>query len=121
MKVLLDENFPLPLYHRLRAAGVDVEHVIMLGQRGSPDEDIRRRLRSEELLFFTHDAEFADLPAGNRTIIVISRVRQSRPILERVTLWIEKVQAILHNPPRHRVVELLDSGDLVPWEHRPLS
>ena len=27
MKVLLDENFPLPLYHRLRAAGHDAEHI----------------------------------------------------------------------------------------------
>lgn len=34
MKVFLDENFPLPLYHRLRGLGVDVEHVIVLGQRG---------------------------------------------------------------------------------------
>lgn len=33
MKVLLDENFPLPLYHRLRAAGHDAEHIIVLGQR----------------------------------------------------------------------------------------
>lgn len=37
MKILLDENFPLPLYHRLRAAGHDAEHIIVLGQRGIPD------------------------------------------------------------------------------------
>jgi len=27
VKILLDENFPLPLYHRLRAAGHDAEHI----------------------------------------------------------------------------------------------
>ena len=42
MKILLDENFPLPLYHRLRAAGHDAEHIIVLGQRGIPDSAIRR-------------------------------------------------------------------------------
>ena len=44
MKILLDENFPLPLYHRLRAAGHDAEHIIVLGQRGIPDSAIRQRL-----------------------------------------------------------------------------
>ena len=33
MKILLDENFPLPLYHRLRAAGHDAEHIIVLGPK----------------------------------------------------------------------------------------
>ena len=37
MKILLDENFPLPLYRRLREKGYDAEHVIVLGQRGMPD------------------------------------------------------------------------------------
>ena len=37
VKVLLDENFPLRLYHRLLQAGRGVEHVIVLGQRGVPD------------------------------------------------------------------------------------
>jgi hypothetical protein len=41
VKVLLDENFPLPLYHRLRAAGHDADHIIVLGQRGIPDSAIR--------------------------------------------------------------------------------
>jgi hypothetical protein len=38
--VLLNENFPLPLYHRRRAAGHGVEHIIALGQR-----EARRRGR----------------------------------------------------------------------------
>jgi predicted nuclease of predicted toxin-antitoxin system len=49
VKILLDENFPLPLYHRLREKGYDAEHVIALGQRGMPDSALRQRLASEEL------------------------------------------------------------------------
>ena len=66
MKVLLDENLPLPLYHRLRAAGHDAEHIIVLGQRGIPDSAIRQRLMAEELVFLTNDTEFEDLPADYR-------------------------------------------------------
>jgi predicted nuclease of predicted toxin-antitoxin system len=121
VRVLLDENFPLPLYHHLRSAGVDVEHVIMLGQRGVSDDKIRQRLLSEELLFLTNDAEFAELSAGSRAIVLISRVRQSRPIRERVTLWFSTVQGILDSHPGHRVLELLDSGDLIPWAIRPVG
>jgi hypothetical protein len=42
VKVLLDENFPLPLYRRLREKGYDAEHVIVLGQRGMPDAALRK-------------------------------------------------------------------------------
>ena len=31
------KNFPPPLYYRLRSAGYDVEHIIILGQRGVKD------------------------------------------------------------------------------------
>ena len=47
MKVLLDENFPLLLYHRLRDAGYDVDHIIELGRRGLPDRVIRESLAVE--------------------------------------------------------------------------
>lgn len=50
VKILLDENFPLPLYHRLREAGHDAEHIIALGQRGLPDAAIRQRLQSDDIL-----------------------------------------------------------------------
>jgi len=79
VKVLLDENFPLPLYHRLRAAGHDAEHIIVLDQRGIPDSAIRQRLMAEELVFLTNDTEFEDLPADFRAQVVISRVPQRLP------------------------------------------
>jgi len=44
VKFLLDENFPLALYRRLREAGKEVEHVIALGQRGLGDDILRKRL-----------------------------------------------------------------------------
>jgi len=91
VKVLLDENFPLPLYHRLKKAGHDVEHVIVLGQRGLPDSAIRRRLEAEGLVFLTQDAEFADIPLDYRATIIISQVRQSRPIPERIQIWFDAV------------------------------
>ncbi|MEJ7765185.1 MAG: DUF5615 family PIN-like protein [Acidimicrobiales bacterium] len=51
MKILLDENFPLQLYRRLKEAGYDVEHIIALGPRGLPDEArsaASRRRQGEE-------------------------------------------------------------------------
>lgn len=37
MRILLDENFPLPLLRKLRDHGYDAEHIVMLAQRGLPD------------------------------------------------------------------------------------
>lgn len=81
MKILLDENFPLPLYRRLRLSGYDVEHIIVLGQRGLPDSAIRDRVACEELALLTQDTEFATIAAEYRGTIIISRVRQSLPNL----------------------------------------
>jgi len=116
VKVLLDENFPLPLYHRLKKAGHDVEHVIVLGQRGLPDSAIRRRLEAEDLVFLTQDAEFADIPLDYRATIIISQVRQSRPIPERIQIWFDAVQSYLAKRPAGKLFDLLDTGALIPWE-----
>jgi hypothetical protein len=48
VKILLDENFSLQLYQRLRLSGYDVEHIIILGQRGIPDSAIRERIFKED-------------------------------------------------------------------------
>lgn len=44
MRILLDENFPLPLYRYLLAAGHEVEHIIVLGLREMADSQIAARL-----------------------------------------------------------------------------
>ncbi len=67
MRILLDENFPIPLHRRLLADGHEAEHIITLGQRGISDVEIRRRLAAEgDLLFLTQDTEFAELATGTQ-------------------------------------------------------
>jgi predicted nuclease of predicted toxin-antitoxin system len=116
VKLLLDENLPLPLYHELRAAGYDVEHIIVLGQRGLPDAVIRQRLALEELVFLTQDTEFEDLPADYRAIVIISRVRQNLPIQQRVDIWFKAIQDFLTPKPPGKLFELLETGEVMPWE-----
>jgi predicted nuclease of predicted toxin-antitoxin system len=119
VRILLDENFPLALYRRLRADGAEAEHIIASGQRGIPDGAIRHRLEREELLFLTQDEEFMDQPAGSCATIVVSRVSQSRPILERVEVWLHAIHELLEERPAQKIFELLDSGELRPA--RPLE
>ncbi|MGH8564851.1 MAG: DUF5615 family PIN-like protein [Gammaproteobacteria bacterium] len=116
MKLLLDENFPLPLYHELRAAGYDVEHIIVLGQRGLPDAVIRQRLALEEIVFLTQDTEFEHLPADYRAVVIISRVRQNLPLRQRVDIWFKAIQDFLTRRPTGKLFELLATGEVVPCE-----
>jgi len=55
MRILLDENFPLALLWKLQEEGYQVDHIILLGQRGAPDRAIIDQLNSEDLLLLTHD------------------------------------------------------------------
>ena len=116
MKILLDENFPLRLYYRLREAGFDAEHIIVLGQRGLPDVAIRARLAAEELIFLTHDTEFEDLPVDYRATVIISHVPQSLPTIQRVEIWFAAIAGFIARRPVGRVFGLLESGEIVPWE-----
>ena len=88
MKVLLDENFPLPLLGALRHAGIDADHIISLGLRGVTDQRIREMLRAEARLFLTQDAEILEAVSPSTAVVVVSRVRQSRPLAERMSLWV---------------------------------
>lgn len=115
MKVLLDENFPLPLYHRLRAAGHDAEHIIVLGQRGIPDSAIRQRLMAEELVFLTNDTEFERLTAGYRAQVVISRVPQRLPTKRRVEIWFGALDEFLKAKPAGRLFDLQETGEVIAW------
>jgi predicted nuclease of predicted toxin-antitoxin system len=74
VKILLDENFPLQLYRRLRLSGYDVEHIIILGQRAIPDSAIRERIFKEDMVFLTQDSEFEKMPGGHKGLSLISRV-----------------------------------------------
>jgi predicted nuclease of predicted toxin-antitoxin system len=117
VKFLLDENFPLPLYHRLREAGFDVEHVIVLGQRGQSDSALIERLAAEELVFLTHDTEFEALvPAGFKSQVIISRIPQQVATRERVEIWFRALEMFSRKPPAERLFDLMPDGTIVPWQ-----
>jgi Domain of unknown function (DUF5615) len=116
VKFLLDENFPLALYRRLRDAGKDVEHVIALGQRGVGDDVLRARLSAETLVFLTHDEEFGDIPADFRSQVIISALPQRLPIRERVEIWFAALEKFAERRPPERLFTILPSGELAAWE-----
>lgn len=118
MKILLDENFPLPLYHRLLQAGHDAEHVIALGRRGMPDSELRQRLAGEELVFLTNDTEFEDLAAECRAQVIVSRLPQRLPIAQRVDIWLSALQSFLERKPAGKLFDLLPDGRILAWEIR---
>ena len=79
MIVLLDENFPLGLLRSLQNDGLSAQHIITLGWRGASDARIRERLQDDQVVFLTQDEDFL-LGEASRAIVVLSRVRQSRPL-----------------------------------------
>jgi predicted nuclease of predicted toxin-antitoxin system len=102
VNVLLDENFPLQLYRHLRKRGLLVEH-ILLQKRGIPDSAIRDRLAAEpQVVFLTQDTEFLDLEFKCQGRVIVSRVRQSLPIAERVEVWLRGLDAFLAESPLGR-------------------
>lgn len=115
MRLFLDENLPLGLERGLKNDGYAVEHVITIGWRGASDARIRERLADPDLLFLTQDEEFL-LSRGPAAIIVVSRVRQARPLRDRIEIWRRAVKDLVVNPPVERRFELKDDGVLVPWQ-----
>jgi len=119
VRVLLDENFPLQLHRRLIDAGHSAEHIIVLGRRGAPDAEIRRRLATEDdLVLLTQDTDFEQLAADARGATIISRVPQGLPLEVRTNLWFTAIERFLADPPPGRLFELLASGEIVGWEVR---
>jgi hypothetical protein len=117
VKVFLDENLPLTLVHRLRDDGHAADHVITIGWRGASDARLAERLVEADLLFLTQDEDFLfarDLAA----VIVLSRVKQARPLVERIGIWRDAVRRLSETADGRRF-ELLDDGTLIPWEEGP--
>jgi hypothetical protein len=66
------------------------------------------------LLFLTHDEDFlfgASVPA----VIVISRVRQARPLKDRIEVWRAAIRRLIQEPRTEKLFELTDEGVLLPW------
>jgi hypothetical protein len=118
LEELLDENFPLALYHALKAQGANVEHIITLGRRGVADDAIRKDLLRQDVLFMTQDEEFL-FDRATDAVIVLSRVRQSRPVKERVEIWRAAIGDLVGRPKPERRFELTDDGRLRPWREVP--
>ncbi len=117
MRVLLDENFPLALLRSLLRDGEQAEHIITMGWRGASDQRIRERLLDRSVLFLTQDEDFLiDKPGA--AIVVLSRVRQSRRLEERVQVWRQAIHELVSTPRPGLRFELMDDGRLVPWEQR---
>jgi hypothetical protein len=114
VKVLLDENFPLGLLRELHADGFAAEHIITLGWRGASDARIRDRLQDDQVLFLTQDDDFLFGPAVP-ALIVVSRVRQSRRLSDRIEVWRAAVRDLASTSRSERLFELMDNGMLAPW------
>jgi predicted nuclease of predicted toxin-antitoxin system len=115
MIVLLDENFPLRLYTRLRKDGFQAEH-ILLGQRGIQDSQIMARLMREELLFLMQDEDFVEAAPDCKASIIWSQVNQSLAIDKRVEIWMAAIQEFLAKKWKEKFFEVHDDGKLRPFE-----
>lgn len=113
MKILLDENFPLGLVPVLQADGLHVDHIITLNWRGASDTRIRKRLVEVDLVFLTQDDDFLFGTPVAATIIV-SRVRQSRRLAERIEVWRQAIASLGASTQATRIFELSDEGELMP-------
>jgi hypothetical protein len=112
VKILLDENFPLPLLRVLRATGIEAEQIITLSHQQLSDREVQDRLRSEPVVFLTEDAEFLTGEPDYAATVLVSRVKPCRPLEERLSLWVRSVRHLVDWPTTHRLFELTDGGDL---------
>lgn len=65
MKLLADENFPLPAIQALRNAGLDL-HWIAETNSGAPDEDVLALCISTNRTLLTFDKDFGELAYRTR-------------------------------------------------------
>ena len=115
MKILLDENFPLALVAKLREEGREVDHIILMGLRGTPDSAIVDLLKSDEFLFLTSDNDFLGPPI-TRSAIILSHVSQNLPLDIRVDLWLRAVREFFSREWTGRLFEVFDDGRLALWK-----
>jgi hypothetical protein len=107
-------KLPAWLLHRLHADGFAAEHIITLGWRGASDTRIRERLQDDQVLFLTQDDDFLFGPTVS-AIVLVSRVKQSRRLSERIEVWRSAVQDLTSASRPERLFELMDDGTLVLW------
>jgi len=118
VRFLLDENFPIGLIRALRSDGLAADHIITLGWRGASDKRIRERLQDAQIGFFTQDDDFL-FGETVAAVVVLSRVRQSRPLKERIEIWRKAGRDLAQTSGAERLFELKDEGVLLPWQDAP--
>jgi hypothetical protein len=116
VNVLLDENFPLGLLRTLRADGLHADHVITLGWRGIPDSELRARVHDADVIFRTQDTEFLRADTAPFAAVMVSRIKQARPIGKRIAICQRAIRALIEKQPAERLFELTDDGMLLPWK-----
>jgi Domain of unknown function (DUF5615) len=114
VNILLDENFPVGLLRRLRTDGFTADHIITLNWRGASDARIRERLADDQILFLTQDDDFL-FGEAVAAVVVVSRVRQSRTLADRIEVWSNAVREVTQSSAEDRLFELTDEGVLMPW------
>ncbi len=65
-------------------------------------------------MFLTQDDDFL-FGAPVIATIVVSRVRQSRRLAERIEVWRQAIASLSATTEATRVFELTDEGELKPW------
>lgn len=66
MRLLIDECCEPALARGLRAAGYDAVHMLELGRKGAPDDEIVSLARRDDRVIVTDDKDFGDLIVRNR-------------------------------------------------------
>ena len=54
-------------------------------------------------------------------VVVLSRVRQSRPLKARIDVWRKACHELAHTPRVERLFELTNEGVLLPWQDLPVD
>jgi hypothetical protein len=70
------------------------------------------RLNREDLVLLAQDTEFSSIPPNLRGVVIISRVKQERPIRDRVRIWMRALDEYFEAKPPEKLFEIDDDGTL---------
>lgn len=111
----------ISLYHFITDSGQldwTLKHIIVLGQRGIKDTQVRKRLEEETIVLLTQDTEFEDVAADLPGKVIISRVRQNLPIRQRVEIWFAALNDFVSRSYMENLFDLIEDGRIIPWKVR---
>ena len=68
------------------------------------------------MIFLTQDTEFLNADTTPFAAVVVSRIRQARPIADRIAMCQQAIHGLIATPRAERLFELTDDGMLLPWK-----